>query len=65
MGFAKEAERPITAGVISVFGNSDANTAATAGLIDEKLLIESRASAARAVSVNRFLKFEESEKKTK
>jgi hypothetical protein len=31
MSFAKEGERPITAGVISVFGNSDANTAVTAG----------------------------------
>jgi len=31
MRFAKEGERPITAGVVSVFGNSDANTAATAG----------------------------------
>jgi len=29
------------------------------------MLIESRASAARAVSVNRFLRFEESEKKIK
>ena len=52
--------RPTTAGVMSAFGQSEALTAATAGMgqSDSQQALQ----MARAISVSRFSKFEENEK---
>jgi hypothetical protein len=61
----KGEERPVTAGLVSTFGISEAQTNVTNNNIHESLSRSITASNARAISVSRFSKFEENDKQVK
>lgn len=58
----KGEERPVTAGLVSTFGISEAQTNVTNNNLHESVSRSITASNARAISVSRFSKFEENDK---